>query len=124
MAYSSSFSRGVAVPLEGEAGQFGAGALDVVDGLRGAGGEDLAAGLRDQHVVLDADADAAERGGHGVGDRRRRGLLFVLQALGGGHAETEAAVPHLFFAVLAKHEGDGLALGIEVEARLHGDDGG
>ena len=44
----------------GEAGGFDAGALDVGEGLGGAGCQDFVAGFGDQHVVLDADADAAE----------------------------------------------------------------
>src|SRR5689334_4988141 len=64
----------------------GAGALDLVDGLGCAGREDLPARGGDQHVVLDAHADAAELLRHGMRHLRGLGLLLFLELLGGGDA--------------------------------------
>src|SRR5712664_989902 len=97
-------------------------ALDLVDGLRGAGGEDLAAGGGDEHVVLDANADAAELLRHGVGDLGRLRLLVLLELLGGGDAQAVAPLPLLLLAVLAQRVGHALALGIDVETGLDGED--
>src|SRR5919109_5304691 len=63
----------------------GAGALDVLDGLRGAGGEVLDAGGRHQDIVLDAHPDAAELLRDRVHDLLGLGLLLVLQLPGRGH---------------------------------------
>src|SRR5262249_10374436 len=96
----------------------GAGALDFVYGLGRAGREDVAAVRRDQHVVLDADADPAQLARHRVDDGRRLRLLLVLNLLGGGRAEAEAPLPLLVLAVFAQVIGDRLALGVEIKPRL------
>jgi hypothetical protein len=74
-------------PSARQARGFGAGALDLLDGLGRAGGQVLDAGRRHEDVVLDPDADPAQllgdRVGHGLGFR----LLLVLQLLGRGHAQ-------------------------------------
>src|SRR2546428_6758858 len=79
--------------------RLGAGALDFVHRLRGARGEHVTAVRRDQHVVLDADADPAQLRRHEMDDRSDLRLLLVLHLLGGGGAEAEAALPHLVLAV-------------------------
>src|SRR5262245_58770360 len=83
-------------------GRLGAGALDLVDRLRCARGEDVAPVRGDQHVVLDADPDAAKLARHGVRDLLRLRLLFVLDLLRGGGAEAQTALPRLLLAVLAQ----------------------
>src|SRR2546423_2986614 len=97
-------------------------ALDLVDGLGRAGRQDLAAGGGDEHVVLDAHADAAELLRHRVGDLGRLRLLVLFQLLGGGDAEAIAPLPLLLLAVLAQRVGHALALGIDVEPGLDGED--
>src|SRR5882672_11053070 len=82
-----------------------AGALDLVDGLRRACGEDLAARVGDEHVVLDADADPAQLPGDAVRDLLGLRLLFVFHLLGGGGAEAETTLPDLLLAVLAQMVG-------------------
>src|SRR5439155_14918040 len=73
----------------------GARALDLVNGLGRAGRQDLAAGGGDEHVVLDAHADAAELLRHRMGDLGRLGLLFLFELLGGRDAQAIAALPLL-----------------------------
>src|SRR5207245_10271574 len=79
----------------------GARALDLVDGLGRAGRQDLAAGGGDEHVVLDAHADAAELPRHRVGDLGRLRLLVFFQLLGVGDAQAIAPLPLLLLAVRA-----------------------
>src|SRR6266850_1998570 len=105
-----------------QAGGLGAGALDLLDGLGGAGGEILDAGRGDEDIVLDAHADAAELLRDRVRDLLGLGLLLVLELLGGGHAQAQAALELLVLAVLAQVEGGALALGVDVEPGLHGED--
>src|SRR5207245_10734087 len=88
---------------------------DLVYRLRGARGEDVAAGIGDQHVVLDADADAAQLGRDGVRDLLGLRLLFLLDLLGGAGAQPVAALPRLVLVVLAQVGRRRLALGLEVE---------
>src|SRR5919106_3980841 len=114
-------------PAQGDrsAGQprsLGAGALDLLDALRCPGGEVLDAGRGDQDVVLDPDADAPERLRDRVREGRGLGLLLVLELLGGAHAQAQPALPHLLLAVLPEVEGDALAGGVDVDARLDGED--
>src|SRR4029450_1932335 len=101
-----------------QAWRLGAGALDLVDRLRCARGEAAATRGRDQHVVLDPDADAAQLTWGPVGDLLGLGLLFVFDLLRGAGAQPEAALPRLVFAVLAKIERRRLTVGVEVEPGL------
>src|SRR5438093_13506261 len=87
-----------------QAGRLGAGALDLVDRLGRARGEDVAPVRGDQHVVLDTDPDASELLWHGVRDLRGLRLLFVLHLSRGARAEPEAALPRLLLVVLAQME--------------------
>ena len=80
------------------------------------------AGGGDQHVVLDAHADAAKLLRHRMGDLGRLRLVFLLQLLGGDDAEAIAALPLLVLAVLAQRIRHRLALGIDVQAGLDGED--
>src|SRR2546428_13866727 len=106
----------------GQSRGLGARALDLVDGLGRAGRQDLAAGGGDEHVVLDAHADAAELLRHRMGDLGRLGLLFLFELLGGRDAQAIAALPLLLLAVLAQRVGHALALGVDVEPGLDGED--
>src|SRR5215470_14098776 len=92
-------------------GGLGAGALDLVDRLRRTRGEDIATVRGDQHVVLDADPDAAQLARHGVRDLLRLRLLLVLDLLGRGAAQAQAALPRLLLAVLAQVIRRRLAIG-------------
>src|SRR3990167_1911867 len=108
--------------LPRQARRLGAGVLDLLDRPRRARGEHLGAPGRDQDVVLDARADAAELLRDRVHERLGFRLLLLLELPGGGHAEAEAAVPHLVLAVLAQVEGRARARRVHVEAGLDGQD--
>src|SRR5215831_16603343 len=99
----------------------GAGALDLVDRLRRTRGEDVATVRGDQHVVLDADPDAAQLARHGVRDLLRLRFFLVLDLSRGGGAEAQATLPRLLLAVLAQVIRGRLAVGVEVEAGLDGE---
>src|SRR6266508_436129 len=71
----------------------GAGALDLLDGLGRTGGQVVDPAGGDEDIVLDADADAPELLGDRMGDRRGLGLVLVLELLGRGHAQAQAALP-------------------------------
>src|SRR5438128_12049237 len=86
----------------------GAHALDLRDGLRRARGQHLAAVGRDQHVVLDAHADAAELLRDRVHDLPGLRLLLVLELLRRRHAEAVSVLTHLVLAGLAPPERPGL----------------
>src|SRR6187551_1028052 len=94
--------------LPRQARRLGAGALDLLDRLRRARGQDLVPVGGDQDVVLDADADAPILGGHAVLHLLGARFFLVLDLLRGGRAEAVAALPHLLLAVLAQVEGHGL----------------
>src|SRR4051812_3545545 len=82
----------IAPPSAWQTRGFGAGALDFVDRLRRPPGEVLDPGGRDEDVVLDAHADAAELLRDRVLDLAGLRLLLVLEALGRGHAQAQAAL--------------------------------
>src|SRR6185295_18175388 len=77
-----SMPRASALPRQ--ARRFGAGALDLLDRLRRARGQDLVPVGGDQDVVLDADADAPVLGGHAVLHLLGARLVLVLDLLRGG----------------------------------------
>src|SRR6516225_7479153 len=85
-------------------GRLGAGALDLVDRLGCPRGQHVVAVRGDQHVVFDANADAAQLARHDMHDLLGLRLLVVLDLLGSAGAEPEAALPRLLLAVLAQVE--------------------